>query len=437
MASTPKETTTKTEPWDGAKPYLLEQYKKMDELTKAGNPNYYPDSTVIEQSQATKDAQARTEAIARAGSPLIGNAQNAVNGVTTGSAFDQSGNNTLKQGMGYTNPGTAATQQAMGGINQNYTNPATAQAAALTNFTNGAIGLQQNQANALANGNNPAKSMLEQTANGSMLNSNPYLQTAIKNANQGMLDQFSKTVSPQIDSQASLAGRTGSGAAASIRNDAETTLANAMSKNTNDMMLSNYTQERNNQLNAQNQIGNFYNTDQQNQMAANSNLAQTSNSNQSQNLAGTQLYGDLNNAQQQRRNDATGLALQGAGQLGSQSAQQQQIRNDSANAFNNNQNNQNALALQGAGMAGGMRELDYLDASKLGAVGAQKDAYADLLKQDDINRWDWNQNKDINNVGNFTNVLTGGGFNNQTTKKPGGSGAAGILGGLVSILGLL
>lgn len=56
MASTPKETTTKTEPWDGAKPYILEQLALADKLFKDGAPKQWEGKNIADQSKATTDA---------------------------------------------------------------------------------------------------------------------------------------------------------------------------------------------------------------------------------------------------------------------------------------------------------------------------------------------------------------------------------------------
>ncbi|MEW9616019.1 tail fiber domain-containing protein [Shinella sp. S4-D37] len=359
MASTPKETTTKTEPWDGAKPYILKYLDQADKLYDEGKPEYYQGQTYADQSKATLDAQKLTEKTARQGTDLFGNAQNVANGVMTGSAYSGQSGKTLGQGQAWVNP---------------------------------ALSMQQTQAQNLSGSNNPAMSMLQQTANGDFLNSNPYLDQAISNANAPLIQQFKTQIAPGIDSKAALAGRTGSGAASFLRNDAESTLANAMSKNASDIAYQNYGNERTNQLNAQNSIGNFYNTDVGNQISAN------------QAIAGT-------------------------------AAQQQGLRMDAANSQFQNENAQANTQLQAAGMSDYLRGLDYYDADKLAGVGAQKDAWNNMVKQADIAQWDYQQNQPLNNIANMINLANGGGYNNQTTPVYSNSGAQ-VLGGLSSILGL-
>ncbi len=367
MASTPKESTTtnKTEPWDGAKPYLLDQYANIDQAIKNGNPAYYPGSTVIDQSDATKAAQQSIIKTATNGSPLIGNAQSAVNGITSGAAFDPTGANTLKAGTNYTNEGVAATKSL---------------------------------SDILSGNANPATAMLQGTANGDYLNSNPHLEAAIKKANDPLIQEYMSKVAPGIDSQFAAGGRNGSGAFAMTRNNSDKTFANALADQTAGIMADNYATERQNQIGAQNSIGSLY---------------------------------DKN----------ANTALSAAGQLGAQSQGQQDSRNSAASALMSGQNAQANTQLAGAGMAGGLRELDYMDADRLAGVGAQQDAYKDLQLQADIDRHNYNQNKDMTNASNFVNVLNGGGYNSQTTTKPvysnGLSTALGGLGSLASIFGML
>lgn len=366
MPSTPKETTTtnKTEPWDGAKGYLLDQYATIDSAIKAGKPSYYPGSTVIDQSDATKAAQQSILATAQNGSPLIGNAQGAVNGITSGAAFDPTGANTLKAGTNWTNQGVAATQSL---------------------------------SDLLSGNANPATAMLQSTADGDYLNSNPHLEAAIKKANDPLIQEYMSKVAPGIDSQFATGGRMGSGAFAQTRNNSDKTFATALADQTAGIMADNYSRERTNQINAQKSIGALY---------------------------------DQN----------ANTALNAAGQLGQLSQAQQDSRNNAASSLMSGQNAQATTQLQGASMAGGLRDLDYMDADRMAAVGAQQDAYKDLQLQAEIDRWNYNQNKDINSAAQFVNVLNGGGYNTNTTTKPvysnGLAQGIGALGSIASIFGM-
>lgn len=367
MASTPKETTTKTttEPPAYAKPYIEKGLASAQAAIDSGAPAYYPGSTVIDLSDETKAAQQSILDTAANGSQIIKNGQDAVNGVTTGAAFNPAGANTLAAGTTYTN-GAAVNAQSLSDI--------------------------------LSGGANPGQALLQGTANGDYLNSNPYLDQMVKNANSSLISDFNSNVAPGIDSTFAKGGRNGSAAYASVRNNAETALTDAMAKNASDIYGQNYATERQNQIDASKSIGSLYDQNANTQIGANNSLA--------------------------------GI-LQG----------QQDSRNQAASALMSGQQGQANTQLTGAGMAGGQRANDYYDASQVAGVGAQKDAYADMLKQADINEWDYNQNKDINNAATMIGLGTTGGFNSQTTSKPvysnGLSSGLGAIGSLASIFGML
>jgi hypothetical protein len=367
MASTPKQTETKTttEAPAYAQPYIKDALASAQAAIDNGSPNYYPGSTVIDLSDETKAAQQSILDTAGNGSRIIKNGQNAVNGVTTGAAFDPTGANTLKAG---------------------------------TSYTNVASGNAQSLSDILSGGANPGQALLQGTANGDYLNSNPYLDTMVKNANASLVSDFNNNIAPGIDSAFAKGGRNGSGAYASVRNTAEQSVSDAMAKNAENIYAGNYATERANQLDASKSIGSLYDQNANTQIGANNSLA--------------------------------GI-LQG----------QQDSRNAAATGLINGQNTQAGLQLQGAGMAGDQRANDYYDANQIAGVGAQKDAYADMLKQADIDRYNYDENKDLNNAATMLGLATTGGFNSQTTTKPvysnGLSTALGGIGSLASIFGML
>lgn len=134
-------TVQKADPWEGQQPYLTggtvgasttktPQYDADGNLvgytinTTSGTtvpgvfseaaklymngqlaPDYYPGQTVAEQSQWTQDALQMQADRAQNGSPLIDNASDAMNAITTGSALaGNQGLNTLSQLAGEDNP---------------------------------------------------------------------------------------------------------------------------------------------------------------------------------------------------------------------------------------------------------------------------------------------------------------------------------------------
>lgn len=389
MTSTPKESTTKVEPWDGAKPYLLENYKKFDELIKSGAPKQFEGSTVANQSNATLDALNGTENLARNGNTsALTNATNAVNGVMTQGTNTQA-NSTLSQlqqqmnfgtnptdaiakgiangstvGQNYSNgaAGTAAGLQnySNGAISQfqgmaNYLNPALAQSQGYGNYTNAAAGLQSNQANSLAQTNNPAMDFLKNTAAGANVGNNPYLDRMVSNQQDAIANKLKNITNPGIDSQAASLGRMGSAAYATQRNNAESTAANGMAKVATEAYQAQYNQDTANQLNAAGQYGNFANQDVANRLNANQALAGTDAQQQQLRQAGTSLYGNLADAQQsQRFNAANSLSnaydSQQAARLGA-NANYAGILDSQQSARQNALNSNRDFQLAGANLA--------------------------------------------------------------------------------------
>lgn len=93
-------TVQKADPWAGQQPYLQDIFQQAQQLYNAGGmaPNYYPGQTVAGQSDWTKQALQMQADRAQSGSPLITNASNAMNNITTGQALaDNQGLNTLNQ----------------------------------------------------------------------------------------------------------------------------------------------------------------------------------------------------------------------------------------------------------------------------------------------------------------------------------------------------
>ena len=93
-------TVQKADPWAGQQPYLQDIFQQAQQLYNAGGmaPNYYPGQTVAGQSDWTKQALQMQADRAQSGSPLITNASNAMNNITTGQALaGNQGLNTLNQ----------------------------------------------------------------------------------------------------------------------------------------------------------------------------------------------------------------------------------------------------------------------------------------------------------------------------------------------------
>lgn len=121
-------TVQKADPWAGQQPYLSDIFRQAQQLYNSGGmaPNYYPGQTVAGQSQWTHDALQMQANRAQNGSPLIDNASNAMNNITTGQALQNNqGLNILNQLSQEDNPYVdelynRANSQAQSAINGNF-----------------------------------------------------------------------------------------------------------------------------------------------------------------------------------------------------------------------------------------------------------------------------------------------------------------------------
>jgi hypothetical protein len=456
VTSTPKETTTKVEPWDGAKPYLLENYADFADLLDKGAPQAWQGPTVAGRSNDTLKAQQMVEQIARDpnASSVLTNATNGVNSVLN-SGLNGQATGTLSAVQNSSNPTDAIAAmiasgqsgRAPGQYNQNYSNPALSQASGYGNYTNSASGLQSAQAQQLANGSNPAASQyLQQTASGANVGANPYLQANIAAQQSSIADQLKNITAPGIDSQAAALGRTGSAAYASQRNNADSTAAKAMSDVAVNALTNQYNQDVAQQQSAASLYGNLYNQDVSNRLNANQALASTDQAQQQLRQAGTSLYGNLADSQQTQRLNAANSANQ---QFNANRDYQMQGTQLLSNNYNQNISNMlnaansqlsadnafNTQKLNAAGMAGQTYQNQYLPSQALAGVGQQKDQYNSTVLQSNVDAWNQAQQQPLQNIANFTNLLNGGGY--QSTTQPVYSNTTGqILGGLSSLAGL-
>ena len=68
--------------------------------------------------------------------------------------------------------------------------------------------------------------------------------------------------------------------------------------------------------------------------------------------------------------------------------------------------------------APGMAELDYLDFGRLSGVGAAQEGLAGRDLQEDINRFNFNQEEERQRLAEYLPAVTGGQWSTQTTAKP-------------------
>lgn len=84
---------------------------------------------------------------------------------------------------------------------------------------------------------------------------------------------------------------------------------------------------------------------------------------------------------------------------------------------------------QAARFAPQLAQQDYFDANQLAQVGNERQAYAQDLTNDNVNRWNWDEKKQINAIQLLRDFMTGvgGGTTTSTQPKQGGSGGNGFM----------
>lgn len=158
------------------RPFLTEGLRQAQQIFLNQRPQMFQGQTYVSPSEQTLTALQQQENLARAGSPVLGQAQSAfLRGLTEQSAASPMYQNIF--GAANFQPGTQTFEQASAG------------------------GLQ-----------NIAGRQLQDIAGGSMLNSNPFQQQMMQAATRPLEKQFSEAVLPGISSLYSKSGRLGSGA---------------------------------------------------------------------------------------------------------------------------------------------------------------------------------------------------------------------------------
>lgn len=217
--------------------------------------------------------------------------------------------------------------------------------------------------------------MTRATARGDFLGGSPGLQ--------GAIDRALDPVQDRISSQFARAGRLGSGANQEV-------LTKGLTDAAADISYRDYSRERQNQLAAQQNLAALQGQQFQSQMAGTGALAGLSSEDISRRLSGAQALNQADLARMQR-------------QIGA------------------------------AQMAPSMAELDYRDAERLAKVGSAREAQAQAELQDQINRFNFDQNIDAEKLRNYM-ALVGGGTvgSNQIEpvfRNPLAGGLGGALGG--------
>lgn len=320
--------TTTTKPWKEAQPFILQGYQEAQKLYESGGPQFFPGQTYISPSESTTQALNLAEQRALAGSPLLRQAQ------------------------------------ASAGTLMGATNPYAAQIAALGASPTVDPSSEFYRSIMESGAGSPeAMAMARRTASGEFLNANPYLEGALSRANRLATESYQEGLRG-LQSQASAAGRYGSGAMGQQIAKGQDVFARALTEQNQQAYLQNYAAERAAQEAAIGRLGGYEQQALANRMAAAGGLsagAQQGIANQLSALgaAGTMSAADLN-----RQLQATQLAPQ-------------------------------------------LAEQDFADLQRLLMVGQAREGYDAAALQDQMARWNYEQNLPFMNLQRYQSAISG------------------------------
>ena len=409
-------------------PYLVTGLERAQNLFLTGaQPSYFPGQTYVSPSGQTQEALAQQEAIARAQSPLLNQAQNTfMQGMTA-----QNQANPLYQqlfGSSTNQPGAgvygqvASGQMGLAGQNQ------------LSNLYGQAGQVQTpsvyGQAAAGQLGN-IAGGQLANIAGGSFLNSNPYQQQMMQATTRPLTQQFGETVLPGISSLYSKPGRLGSGSMERALGTATEQYGRALGDVTSNLAGTQYQAERQLQQQALSQLAGVSAQDIQTMLSGAGAMEQSQRAGiaQQAGLAG-QMAGLSAQDIQNRLAGAQGL------QQGQQATIAGQLQ--AASGVGTTQSQDLARQLQAAQAAPSIYAQQYLPSQQLAQIGAQQEAIAGQPLQEQMARYNFQQQLPYQQLSGFLSSVYGspmGGYGSQTSPTYNNTTTNALAGGLAGGLG--
>jgi len=213
-------------------------------------------------------------------------------------------------------------------------------------------------------GTNPAEQYLQQAAGGSFLNSNPHLDAMVQKAFRPITTQFTDVALPGISSMFSQAGRYGSGA----HQTAVSNVVDSYGRTIGDTAAGIY--------------GNNF---------ANERALQ-------QNAAG--MFGDLNQAQR-------AMQMQAAGTVGATNLAERGMQLQAANEADQAFGRERMMQSQATGMAPTTAATDWRNIGMLGNVGADREAFAQNLVNDAVQRFNFTQMQPQQRLAEYARLIAG------------------------------
>lgn len=384
------------------RPFVAYGLEEAQRLFEGFTPQYFPGQTFVGPSDATQAALLAQQNRALQGSRLTREAGEAASRLTSAQNPASAIYEQLLAGMSGT-PTAPFYSSIMAGGN----NPALQQYQNIYNLAS-APNAGESVYQSLASGGftNPALQGAQATAGGQFLTGNPFFQGAFQPAAMAATQQFNQAIQ-DVTSQASRAGRYGSGAMGQLQDRASMQLANALSNTAGNLAYQNYAAERGLQESALGRLGELGQQGVLNRIAGAQGLTSGQQSRIENMLAATggmagAFTGDI------------GQRLAAAGQLDAALQGLTGSRLAAAGGIANVAGSDLSRQLAAAESARETAREDYFDIAQLAAAGQAQEAYQGQALQDAINRFNFAQNLPQQQLSNFLSAAYGAPAGTQT-----------------------
>jgi len=420
-------TSTSTSQIDPAiLPYLQQGLQRAESLFLTGQqPQFFPGQTFVSPSAATTEAIAQQEALARQQSPVLQQAQQAfLGGLTATSAASPLFQNIY--GSAGMQPGASVYQQAAAGQM-----PVAGQAQLSNLYGQAGQVTTPSAFSQAAQGQlgNIATGQLQNIAGGSFLGSNPYQQAMMQAATRPLQQAFSEQVLPGISSLYSKSGRLGSGSMERALERSTEAFGRSLGDVTANLAGSQYQAERQLQQQALGQLAGVSAQDIQTMLSGAGALEQSQRAGIAQQAG---LAGQMAGLSQQD------IANRMLGAQGLQQAQQTGLATQlqAAGGLASTQSQDLARQLAAAAAAPQIYSQQFLPSQTLAQVGAQQEAIAAQPLQEQLARYQFQQQLPYQQLQGYLSSVYGsplGGYGTQTQTMPTYQNrSAGVLGGALA-----
>ena len=398
--------TVRTELDPAMRPFVEYGLNEAQRQYQQGPMQYYPGQTYVGPSEMTQQGMQMAQQRALAGNPLIPQAQQTVSNLQTqlNPALGMYGD--IYQRSGY-NPATGLFAQVASGGASDYLNQARANQlygqAAMGDPSAGFYGAMQQGAF-----QNAAMPGTAATAGGSYLGGNPFFEGAFNPAARAAQDVFERNIQ-NVTSQASQAGRYGSGAMGQLQDRAAGQFAQSLTDVAGNLAYQNYAAERGMQEAAMGRLGALSQQDVANRLTGAQGLSGAAQQTLQNQMAAMQASAGL--SQQDLAN-----RMSAGGALGDITNQALQTQLAAAGGLGSTAASDFARQLQAAGMAPGMAVQDYADIQRLIDLGQMQEGYQEMALTDAMNRFNFQQAAPAQSLQSYLSAAYGAPMGQQVSQ---------------------